>query len=149
MEPRDLFFEIEVTKEQWDELRRTAAVQGADRGYDQVQDEPTTDIAVFVTADRGPSRWRPLLVSDGRTYGPTHYKVAHFHWNDGRPFASIDLPPTIVDEPAFTDQQEQELQDELEDWVRNRWHELMRLSGLHYERGHIPESGSEEDIRYR
>jgi len=33
--------------------------------------------------------------------------------------------------------------------VRNRWHELLRESGLHFERGHIPQSGSEEAERFR
>lgn len=80
--------------------------------------------------------WRNY-VSDDQAYGSAKLEVAQFIFNDGRPYGHIE-PPVSADEPAITDRDEQAMQTELERWVRGRWHELLRESGLHYERGHIP-----------
>jgi hypothetical protein len=61
--------------------------------------------------------------------------VARFHFNDGRPYAEIEADG-VVEEPVYTEEEARTMQSELERWVRGKWHELLRESGVHYERGH-------------
>ncbi len=153
MERHNLFFEIELTDAQWHELQRTADTLGRDRGYASGArtEAPfeTQPIQVYLDGDHGPSAWRGFLTVPGSRYGLASVEIASFHFNGGRPFASIDYPPETVEPPAHTRNQELKLQDELDRWLRQRWDELMRASGIHYERAHFPLSGSEEQERFR
>ena len=153
METRNLDFGIEMTDEQWRALERTADSLGETRGFDAARsvEQPFSchAIQVFMDGTRGPDAWRDYLTSPEGTYGTGTAEVAAFHFNGGRPFASIDVPPRLVDEPAVPDTVEQQMQRELEAWVRNRWHKLLEVSGLHYDRGHIPQSGSAEEEEFR
>jgi hypothetical protein len=152
MERHNLFFEIELTDAQWNELQRTADTLGRDRGYASGArtEEPfeTQPIQVYLDEERGPDAWRGFLAGSEGRYGRSSVEVASFHFNGGRPFASIDYPTETVEPPAFSRDRELKLQVELDRWLRNRWDELMRASGIHYDRGHFPISGSEEQERF-
>lgn len=149
MDFNNLDFGIEVTADQWAELRKTAERRGKEDGFSEEGSDRGGDIRVFMDEAHGPTGWRDYLVADGRSYGAPEREVAEFHFNGGRPFATIELPRTIVDEPNVTEGEERTLRTELESWVRNRWHELMRASGIHFERGHIPQSGTVEREEFR
>jgi hypothetical protein len=134
MEKRNLDFDIEITPDQWEELGRTAAGLGHDQGFSW-NAEDSTDIEVMLRPDSAPATWRDRL-TDERTYGEHVGHVARFVFNDGRPFARLEpwydpQPPAVP--PDLADQ----MRGDLESWVRNRWHDLMRESGMHYERGHL------------
>src|SRR5699024_2068119 len=88
-----------------------------------------------------PDLWRDY-VTDDESYGEEAHEVARFHFNGGRPFASIGVP-YFVDEPVYTEQETDAMRREIEGWVRDKWHALLRGSGLHYERGHIPQDRGE------
>ncbi len=153
MERRNLDFGIEMTEAQWRELEQTADTLGLDRGFDAAARAEAPfgahPIQVFMNNARGPDAWRTLLTSPDEIYGVPRREVAEFHFNGGRPFASIEVPPELLEPPAVSAGQEAHLQRELESWLRNRWHELLGESGIHYERGHIPQSGSAEAEEYR
>jgi len=153
METSNLDFGISMTDEQWRELERTADSLGEKRGFDAARtvEQPFSchPIQVFMDGERGPDAWRDYLTSPEGTNGRGYAEVAAFHFNGGRPFASIDVPPRVVDEPALPDTLEHQMQGELERWVRNRWHALLSASGIHYDRGHLPQGGSPEEEEFR
>ncbi len=153
MERRNLELGIEMTEAQWRELEQTADTLGHDHGFDAAARAEAPfgahPIQVFMDSERGPDAWRTLLTSPDDVYGVPRREVAEFHFNGGRPFASIEVPPELVEPPAVTAGQEREMQRELESWLRNRWHELLSASGIHYQRGHIPRSGTAEEEKYR
>lgn len=139
MEARNLDLGIDVTRAQWEELCRTAASLGpTDGGLDWRETEPER-IRVFLRVADAPGRWRDF-VSDASVYGVHEREIARFVFNDGRPYAAMGDPVAWVEQPAFDDEAEATMRRDLERHVRGRWHDLMRASGLHYERGHIPQS---------
>ena len=139
MEARNLDFEIEVTRDQWDELGRTAAALGPEQGgLDWRENEPD-EIRVFLRDEDAPGRWRDF-VTDEDVYGAHEREIARFRFNDGRPFADVDDPVRWIEEPAFSEVEQHGMRRDIERFVRTRWHDLMRASGLHYDRGHIPQS---------
>lgn len=141
MEQRNLDFEIEISRDQWEELGRAAdAASPEEEGYDWDPDH-SEEIRLFARNEDVPQLWRDF-VSDEETYGEQAREVARFHFNGGRPFASIDVP-YLVDEPVYTEQEVDGMRRDLEQWVRTRWHSLMRRSGLHYERGLLAPAVSE------
>ena len=76
-------------------------------------------------------------MSDEDRYGDSEVEIARFVFNDGRPYARMEAPPTL-EEPSITDAQEDAAEAGEERFVRDRWHYLLRESGIHYERGHVP-----------
>ena len=138
MEVRNLDFEIVVTPEQWQQLGRTAAATAHD-GAGFLWDERQPDeIRVLFREDDVPPRWEDY-VSPPELYGARARPAARFVFNDGRPYARIE-PPSIPAEPVLDDDEQEAMRNALERWVRGKWHELMRISGLHYTPGHIPQS---------
>lgn len=138
MEQRNLDFSIELTDAQWVELgRRADALGPADGGFDWDERE-FGDIHVFLRLENAPDLWRDYVTEEG-IYGLHEREVAQFRFNDGRPFAHIELP-NLADEPVLTEQEEEAMRIELESWVRDRWDMLLRDAGIHYERGHLPQS---------
>ncbi len=137
MEQRNLDFEIEVTPDQWAELGRTADALAADDGGFIWDEDRFEEIRVLVRGDDVPNLWRDWVTED-QTYGSTEREVAQFHFNGGRPYAEIDLPD-LARQPIVSGDEVEAMRRELESWVRGRWHALMRGSGLHFDRGHIPQ----------
>lgn len=75
------------------------------------------------------------------SYARSTREFARFVFNGGRPYAEL-LPPETAKPPAITPAEEAAMDQGLERWVRERWHQLMRESGLDYVRGHLtPEAG--------
>ncbi|HWV58616.1 MAG TPA: hypothetical protein VNZ57_14265 [Longimicrobiales bacterium] len=137
MEERDLDLDVPVTPEQWEILARTAEAIGDERGFRTDRNDPPA-IHVHLTAERAPSRWRDWISPRDR-YGEPERHAARFEFNDGRPVARVD--PWIAPEPpAVLPQEVDVMQQDLERWVRNRWHELLEESGIHYVRGHTTEA---------
>lgn len=134
MERRNLDFEVEMSPAQWDIMARRADALGPESGGFDRDAADTNEIQVFMNTSDAPSLWRDY-VGDQETYGPTTREVARFHFNSGRPYAEIDAGSKVA-EPGYLEQEVAEMQNELEHWVRGKWHELLRESGIHYERGH-------------
>ena len=134
MEERNLDFEIPITEEQWGQMGQTAARLGPhDWGFDWREGDRDR-IHVFMRNEEATGPWRDF-VSDEGAYGDTELEVAHFVYNDGRPYAAMQAPPQ-VEEPNVTDAQEKAMQSGLEHFVREKWDMLMKESGLHFTRGH-------------
>jgi hypothetical protein len=134
MERRNLDFALEMSAAQWDALARRADALGPEGGGYGHGADHADEIQVFLRTNDLPSRWSDW-VGDRETYGPTTREVARFHFNSGRPYAEIDIGDEVV-EPIYTEDEVNAMRNELEQWVRGKWQELLRESGLHYERGH-------------
>lgn len=137
VETRHLDFEIALTRAQWEELGRTAEEAGAEEGGLDWSEEDPDAIHVRMHRDDAPAGWRDWMSDEGK-YGDTSPEVARFRFNDGRPFAEVD-PPLQPVPPNVIEPEEAALQKTLEEWIRAKWHGLVRESGLHYERGHLPQ----------
>jgi len=138
MEIRNLDFDIVVTAEQWEQLGRTAAATARDgAGFAWDENRPE-EIRVLFREGDVPAGWQDTI-STGDVYGATAQTGARFIFNDGRPYARVE-PPYTPAEPVITEEEQEAMRLELERWVRGKWHELMRISGLHYTPGHIPQS---------
>ena len=137
MEQRNLDFGVEVTSDQWAELGRTADALAAEDGGYAWDEDRFEEIHVLLRNEDAPNLWRNW-VDDAETYGATRREVAQFHFNGGRPYAEIDVA-NAPEQPVLSGEEEEEMQRELEAWVRGRWHALMRGSGLHFDRGSISE----------
>jgi hypothetical protein len=135
MQERNLDFEIPVSREQWEQLGRSAARLGEDSGYEWNPTEPDR-IHLHLREEEARGVW-DRFVSQEETYGEPSLELAEFVFNDGRPFARLQ-PPAAAEEPAITDNEEHAMDIGMERWVRDKWHELMRQSGLHYDPGHMP-----------
>lgn len=134
MEQRGLDFEVEMSAAQWDELARRAETLAEQGGTFACAADEGNDIQLFLRPGDAPPLWRDF-VGDGESYGADRREVARFHFNGGRPYAEIEADG-VVEEPVYTAQEAQTMQSELERWVRGKWHELLRESGVHFERGH-------------
>lgn len=137
MQARNLDLQIPLTREQWDEIGRTAARLGPEGGFSWTDDEPE-QVAVFLRDQDAVGIW-DRYVSGEDTYGTPRREVARFRFNGGRPFAELE-PPPATRPPAVTEAESAAMQAGLERWVRDGWQTLMRESGIHYERGHLPQS---------
>jgi hypothetical protein len=135
MQERNLDFETPVSREQWEQLGRSASRLGEENGYDWNPSDADR-IHLRLREEEARGVW-DRFVSDADAYGEPTLDVAELVFNDGRPFAKLQ-PPDAAEEPAITDAEEQAMEIGLERWVRSKWHELMRQSGLHYDPGHIP-----------
>jgi hypothetical protein len=133
MKERNLDFDIPLTRDQWNELTQTAEALES-LGYAWNGKDPER-IHVRLRDEEARGAWEGF-VSDEDVYGDHEVELGQFIYNDGRPYAHLEALPT-VEEPSVTDRQEHEMQIGQERWVREKWHDLMERSGLHYERGHV------------
>jgi hypothetical protein len=127
MERRNIDFEVTITREQWDQLGRTAAAL-PDYGVLQWSAEQPETIEVSAREEDAPSGFQDVVSSRYR-YGSGQQPVAEFVFNDGRPYASLQPPPAF-EPPVVTGQQEHALERELQRWVRNKWHQLVDEAGV-------------------
>ena len=135
MQHRNLDFEIPLVREQWEQLGNAANFRP---DYGVLRWNPVDEwgvIHVAIRADDAPSGWDGVPDDDG--IPPDDRDVARFVYNDGRPYAQVD-PPSAPSTPAILPDQDQEMQVALERWVREKWHDLLRDSGIHYDRGALP-----------
>lgn len=137
MRERNLDFEIPLTREQWDQAGRRAQALGPEDAGLEWSERDAERIHVYLRDEDTPPLWRDHVSDDDR-YGASRREIAQFVFNGGRPYAHLEAP-AVADEPTITDQVERAMEVEAEQWVRGRWHTLMRESGLHYDRGHLPE----------
>ncbi len=138
MEMYNLDFEIEMTPDQWAEIGRTAGALGAEDGAFRWDERRFDDIGVLLRDEDVPGLWRDWVGQED-TYGATEREIAQFHFNGGRPYAEITRPEH-AEQPVVSEDEETGMRRELEGWIRGKWHELLRGSGLHFERGHIPQA---------
>lgn len=135
METHNIDFEIPLTREQWDELGRSVDYR-PDFGMLSWAPADPDVIHVAIRGDDHPDGWDDMVLPADAPRN-TLRQVARFVYNDGRPYARIEPPPEPMP-PAISLEAEQELQRSLERWVRGKWHELLRLSGIHYVSGSLP-----------
>lgn len=135
MERRNLDFQIPLTREQWDQIGQAANFR-PDYGVLRWAPAEFDVIHVAVREDDMPEGWDDITPTDDGI-PPDDREVARFVYNDGRPYAQLDPPPQ-PEPPAVAPQEDHLLQVHLEQWVRGKWHELLRESGIHYDRGALP-----------
>ncbi len=137
MEERNLDFGIELTSDQWAELGRAADALGAEEAGFAWDEARFDEIRVLLRDVDAPNLWRDWVSSE-QTYGGAELEVAQFRFNGGRPFAELEMP-NFAEQPVVSDDEERAMQQELETWIRGKWRELLRSSGLHFDRGHLPQ----------
>jgi hypothetical protein len=134
MTRHNLDFEIALTREQWEQLGQSADAR-PDFGVLRWAPADFDVIRVAMREDELPEGWRPAVPRvDARV---SDREVARYRWNDGRPFAEVD-PPDAPEPPAITAAERTALERRLDHWVRERWHILLRESGIAYDRGALP-----------
>jgi hypothetical protein len=134
MQPRNLDFEIPLTRMQWEQIGRSAAAR-SDHGVRRWTPAEPDVIRLSIRDGDCPDGWNDIVPPlDGLP--PEDREVARLIYNDGRPYAHVE-PPVQPKPPAILAQDDARLQRSLEHWVRGKWHELLRLSGIHYESGAI------------
>ncbi len=134
MSRRRLDFGIPLTREQWEQLGHSANAR-PDYGVLRWAPAEFDVIRVAMREDEFPAGWGPAVP---RADAPvSDREVARFRWNDGRPFAEVEIPDAPLP-PSITGPEREALEQELERWVRQQWHVLLRESGIHYDRGALP-----------
>lgn len=134
MEERNIDFDIPVTRDQWKQIAETA--HGMEpSGYGWNGDDPER-IRVFLRDEEARGLWS-RFVSDEGQYGAHDLEIAQIEYNGGRPFAHLEALPTAV-EPAISDGEQAAMEVGQERFVREKWHQLMERSGLHFTPGTIP-----------
>lgn len=124
-----------ITAEQWDILGRTARDLTAVSGFDW-QPDACNELGIFMTIENAPAEWRDW-VSERDEYGASERRAATVLWNDGDPFARVEIEP-LPESPNVLPQNVELMQQKFEHWLRGRWQELLRESGLHYTKaGHV------------
>lgn len=134
MQPRNLDFEVPLTREQWQQLGETAN-QREDFGVLRWATADFDVIRVSAHTDDRPDGWDDLATR--ADFAADDREVARFVYNDGRPYARLE-PPLEPAPPAITSVQDRALDTSLERWVRDKWRGLMRDSGIHYDAGALP-----------
>lgn len=129
MHERNVDFEIGLTPAQWSELTQTAEALES-LGYRWNGKDPQ-HIHLRMRDEDVQGVWDTLVVGENR-YGAHDVELAHIVYNDGRPYAHLEALPTL-DEPNLTEGQEHEVEVGQERWVRSRWQDLLKRSGLHFE----------------
>lgn len=129
MESRNLDFDTSLTRMEWEQLALSVASR-ADHGVAHwTPDEPEV-IRLMIREGDYPEGWDGIVPPlDGLP--PEEREVARIVFNDGRPYAQLEPPPQ-PDRPVILPQEDEQMQHALEQWVRGKWHELLRLSGLRY-----------------
>lgn len=134
MEERNLDLGIPLERDQWEQIGRRAAALGQDvAGLEWAAD--TERVLVYLTDEAARGLWNEY-VSAPESYGSDTLEVAEFVYNDGRPYAHVEVPENARP-PAILPQEMAAMQEGLERYVREKWDLLLRESGIHYERGHI------------
>lgn len=134
MNRRNLDFEIPLTREQWQQLGDTVNLR-EDFGVLRWTESDFDVIHISAHTDDAPAGWDDIATRVN--FAADDREVARFVYNDGRPYARLE-PPNEPAPPAITSAQDHALDVALERWVRDKWHGLMRDSGLHYDRGALP-----------
>jgi hypothetical protein len=134
MTHRNLDFEIPLTREQWEQLGESADMR-PDYGVLRWAPAEFDVIRVSMREDELPRGWLPAVPRADAIVADR--EVARFRWNDGRPYAELEIPNAPAP-PAITAAEREVLEQRLERWVRERWHLLLRESGIHYDRGALP-----------
>jgi hypothetical protein len=132
MERRNLDFEIPLTRLQWDELGQAANFRPDYGVLRWIPSEPDV-IRLSIREDDRPDGW-DAITPPLDDLPPEDREVARFVYNDGRPYAALE-PPSQPKPPAIPPEEDAHLEMALERWVRSKWHELLTLSGIHYDRG--------------
>jgi hypothetical protein len=135
MQTRDIDFEIPLTREQWEQLGHSANARPDYGALRWTPDDPDV-IRLSIREEERPAGWNTIAPSVA-DMAPEDREVARFVYNDGRPYARLEPPPQ-PESPAIPPQEDEQMQRALERWVRDRWHELLRLAGIHYDRSALP-----------
>ena len=134
MARRNLDFGISLTRAQWEQLCRSANLR-PDYGVFRWAPAEFDVIRVAMTEDERADDWAGAVPpADAHA---SDREVARFRWNDGRPYAEVeapDAPPPPVVSAAVHEATERQL----ERWLREQWHLLLRQAGLTDDRGAIP-----------
>lgn len=131
-------FEVEVDRSLWRMLCETASALGPAGGGYSWHPEHEDEIDVHLRATDAPEDWMDR-VSPAGVYGAGERRIARIHYNGGRPYARIEPEHEPV-EPAVPEHKQEAMRRSLEAWLRHKWHDLMRRSGQHYDRGHLPQA---------
>jgi hypothetical protein len=135
MQHRNLDFEIPLTREQWEQLGRSANFR-PDYGVLRWTPSEFEVISLSIRDTDVPEGWEGIVPRDDGV-PPDDREVARFVYNDGRPFAQLE-PPDQPQPPAVSEDASRALEEHLERWVRDKWHELLADSGIHLDRGALP-----------
>lgn len=130
-------FEVEMDGALWRMLCETAAALGPERGGYSWHPEHGDEIGVHLRAEDAPEDWADRVSPDG-VYGSKERQIARIFFNGGRPYARIEPEHEPV-EPVASEHEQGAMRQSLEAWVRHKWHDLVRRSGHHYDRGHLPQ----------
>ena len=136
MQPRNLDFEIPLTREQWQQLGDSANLR-PDYGVLRWDPAEFDVIRVAMREDEHPTGFADVVPRQDAVIADD-VVVARFVYNDGRPYAHLEPPPNVV-VPAVTADQERALEVQLERWVRDKWRGLLRDSGIKADRGALPD----------
>ena len=136
MERRNLDLGIPLTREQWQQLGEGANLR-PDFGVLRWAPAEFDVIHLSVREEDVPKGWADFAPPADDVVAPADREVARFRYNDGRPFAQLE-PIVQPSAPGVPFAQERRLEVNLERWVRDKWRELLRDSGLHYDRGALP-----------
>ena len=134
METRNLDFEIPLTREQWQQLGESAN-QREDFGVLRWAPAEFDVIHLSAHTDDAPAGWGGEATPSNLTVGDDR-EVARFVYNDGRPYARLD--GRVLAAPGRGTPTDAAQSASLERWVRDKWHGLLRDSGIHYDRGALP-----------
>ena len=133
MQPRNLDFEIPLTREQWQQLGESANLR---EDYGVLRWAPVEFDLIRVAAhtDDAPLGWAGEATAAANAIDDR--EVARFVYNDGRPYARLD--GRVLATPGQGTPTDAAQSASLERWVRDKWHGLLRESGIHYDRGALP-----------
>lgn len=127
MRNRNLDFVAPLAPQQWKLMTRRAERLGPDQSGLGWDPEHPDRIRVFVRPSDAPPGFE-RYVTRGDRYGDREREVAIFVYNDGNPYAELHEPDE-PEPPAISEQQHAAMEEQLADWVRNKWHELMKNAG--------------------
>ena len=129
MQARNIDFDTSLTLREWEQLALSIASR-ADHGVaDWTPTEPDV-IRLSIREGDYPEGWDGI-VPPLDDLPPEEREVARIVFNDGRPYAHLE-PPRQPERPVLLPQDDERMQLALEKWVREKWHELLRFSGLRY-----------------
>ena len=135
MQRRNLDFEIALTREQWQQLGESANLR-PDAGVLRWSPAEFDVIRLSIHEDDRPAGFAALTPPPMADVAGD-LVVARFVYNDGRPYARLQ-PPAEFGPPRISPEEERALDQSLERWVRDRWRQLLRDSGIAYDRGALP-----------
>ena len=134
MERRNLDLGIPLTRDQWQQVGEAAGFQ-PDDGVLEWTPSDFDVIHLSIRAQDAPRGWTNAAPPNVARHDER--EVARFVYNEGRPMAQL-TPRAQPAPPAILPRDDQDLQVELERWVRGKWHLLMEAAGFHDNSGAIP-----------